>query len=169
MSRWIKRVTKERADDLQGETLIAATYWQTLGVAAAQIQVGMTATSGNHTAKELSAERAFEALTSGQARQNIFEGSLAATFPETVGVLAVTDKHLILFGFTQGAFRTRIEDPTGRIPRERLAGWVWKPGMLLASFTFLFDDESCRIVEVPRANRPADFAAALDIPQATKG
>jgi hypothetical protein len=169
MSRWIKRVTKERADDLKGEKVIAATYWQTLGSAAAQIQVGMTATSGNTVQKELSAERAVEALASGQARQNIFEGSIAATFPETFGVLAVTDKHLIPFGYSQGAFRTRIEDPTGHIPRERLAGWVWKPGMLLASFTFLFDDGSCRIVEVPRANRPADFAAALGIPKAAKG
>lgn len=166
MSRWVKRVNGERAADLQGETLIAATYWQTLGSAAAQVQVGMTANSGNRVAQEHAADRAAEALSSGKASQNIFEGSLAATFPEVFGVLAVTERHLIPFAYHAGFFRTRIEDPTGRIPRERLAGWVWKPGTLLASFTFLFDDESCRIVEVPRANRPADFAAALGIPKA---
>ena len=166
MSRWVRRVSAERGADLQGETLIAATFWQTHGSAAAQVHIGMTATSGNSVPREHAADRAAEAMASGKARQNIFEGSLAASFPEVVGILAVTDKHLIPFAYHAGFFRSRIEDPTGRIPRERLADWFWKPGFVLASFTFLFDDESCRMIEVPRANRPASFAAALGIPKA---
>lgn len=165
MSRWFKRVSKERSQDLlPEETLRAATYFQGFGSASIHMARGLATAGRGSAILEGAAEGINEAREAAGNPYSASEGSLAAALSNPVGVLAVTDKRLIVFGFSQGFFTTKILDPTAIFPIEQVAGWSYKPGSLVGTLNLAFSDGSSAGLEIPRANMPAAFARTLDIP-----
>jgi len=168
MQRWMNRVQKERPADLAGQQLIAAIYFQGLGSAAGQLTFGSVHAAGQRSSR----------INDAQAMQNAFaardeviareregfhrpSGSLAADFPDSKGVLAVTDLQLIVFGYHQGLFRTRIEAPVTRIALSDLSGWSHTPGGFAWTLNLAFRDDSDVGLDLPIANKPAEFVEAL--------
>jgi hypothetical protein len=164
MVDWIKRINKSRARDIAGEALLAATYFQGRGSASAQILFGSLTSVGGALVNYAALQGRNRILEKAQEGHNTPPGSLADGFPDAKGVLAVTDKSLVVFGYHQGFFSTRIEDPVARIPRERVLGWSFKPGKIASLLNLAFDDDSTIGIELPMANKPAVFASALNIP-----
>jgi len=164
MVDWTKRITKSRAQDIVGETLLGATYFQGRGSASAQILFGSLTGVGGALVNYAALQGRNMLLESAKKGHITPPGSLADGFPDAKGILAVTDKSLIVFGYHQGIFSTRVEDPVARIPRERVLGWSHRPGRMASLLNLAFDDGSTIGIELPMANRPAAFAAALDIP-----
>lgn len=164
MVDWKKRVAKSRAKDIEGETLLAATYFQGRGSTSAQIAFGALTSVGGAALNYVAVKGRNAILETSREGHNTPPGSLADGFPDAKGVLAVTDRTLVVFGYHQGFFSTRIEDPVARIPRERVVGWSFKPGKMASLLNLAFDDDSTIGIELPVANKPAAFAAALEIP-----
>jgi len=79
--------------------------------------------------------------------------------------MAVTDKRLVFFGYSQGLVKTRVEAPEASIDRTELVGWSYKSGKLSSVLNFAFSDESDVGIEIPRGNKPNAFAAELQIPE----
>jgi len=172
MPDWKKRVNKERAADLNGETLEAATYYQGFGSAAGQIAFGMASGVGRMTnlvtnadAQADGADLRTKIITRKRDGFNMPEGSVAASFPNIVGIFAITDKRLIAFPYKQGFFSTKILDPVVSVDREQLAGWSYRKGSLVWSVFLAFVDESDLGLEIPRVNKPSAFVEALGIPE----
>jgi len=168
MPDWTSRVTKDRADDLApGEQVRAATYFQGRGSAMGQITFGVASgivggAFGNRTG--LDARN--KIIERSRAGFHTPEGSIAAGIPDDKGVLAVTTDRLIVFGYKQGVFSTKILDPVVDIAIERLVGWSYTSGKVASVLNLAFDDDSDVGVELPMANRPDRFAEALEIPTA---
>ncbi len=171
MPDWKARVLKERGPDLDpGETLREATFFQGRGTLAGQLTFGMVEGLGRTMSGRGSVAGQMGHRMSGPAGEaaregyDTFEGSLAAGLPNDKGVLAVTDRRLVVFGYSQGVFRTRITDPVTSIPLQDLRGWFYRPGKLAGVIDLSFSDGSTVGVEVGRANKPDQFAADLGIP-----
>ncbi|MFA7439112.1 hypothetical protein [Castellaniella sp.] len=173
MNRWMARVKKERPADLAGQTLVAASYFQGLGSAAAQLTYGLAKAAGE--LNPLMSRADAEQRAASQSQQVIARtregfhrppGSLAAGFPDSKGVLAVTDSLLFVFGYHQGIFRTRIEAPQVCIALEDLTGWSHVRGSFAWTLNLSFNDDSDVGLDLPIANRPGAFIEALGIPQA---
>lgn len=171
MQRWMNRVQKERPADLAGQRLIAASYFQGLGSAVGQLSFGLVHAVGQRSSL-LSEAQAMQRAAS--ARSEVIrreregyhrpDGSIAARIPDSKGVLAVTNRQLIVFGYHQGFFRTRIEPPFARIEMSDLAGWSHATGKFAWTLNLVFSDDSDIGLDLPIANRPADFVEALAIP-----
>jgi hypothetical protein len=164
MPDWTKRIRKSRAKDIAGETLIAASYFLGRGSTTAQLMFGAVTSVGGAAFNYAAVQGRNTMLESAREGYHSPPGSLAASIPDSKGILAVTDKSLIVFGYRQGFFSTSIEDPVARIDRAHLVGWSLSPGKMASVLNLAFDDDSTQGIELPMANRPADFAAALDIP-----
>lgn len=169
LPKWAARVAKDRAQDLrEGEQVVAATYFQGRGSAAGQVMFGaVSGTVGGLIANRLAHNQGSRHIERSRTGFHRPEGSIAAALPDHVGVLAITDQRLLGFGYKQGAFRTAILDPVVDIPIERLVGWSFSPGKLTAVLNLAFDDGSDTGVEIPRVNKPNEFAEALGIPSST--
>ena len=173
MPNWIKRVNKERAQDLRpDETLLAASYFLGRGGTVGQIAFGMTRGIGRDVlgaqtgmVDVAATEAGRESISRSQEGYNTFEGSIAATIRDDKGVLAVTDRRLIFFGYSQGMMKTRILDVTADIDRVDVVGWSFQPGKMAAVVNLAFSDGSSIGIEIPRANKPAQFASTLAIPE----
>jgi hypothetical protein len=165
MPDWMKRVTKSREADLEGETLIAATYFLGRGSTNGQILFGALSSVGGVAFNLAAVQGRAQVMQSTRAGYDSPAGSLGASIPDSKGILAVTDRSLIVFGYRQGIFTTSIEAPVARIARDRLIGWSFTPGTMASVLNFAFDDGSTQGIELPVANRPAEFAARLEIPQ----
>ncbi len=173
MQRWMNRVQKERPADLAGQQLSAAIYFQGLGSAAGQLTFGSVHAAGQRSSLINEAQAMQNAVAARDqviAREReVFHrprGSLAADFPDSKGVLAVTDRQLIVFGYHQGLFRTRIEAPITRIALSDLSGWSHTPGGFAWTLNLAFRDDSDVGLDLPMANKPAEFVEALGISRA---
>lgn len=166
LPKWAARVAKERAHDLRpGEQVIAATYYQGRGSTTGQVMFGAVGgIVGGLAANAAAHHQRSRHLDRSKAGFHRPAGSVAAAVPDGVGVLAITDQRLIVFGYKQGGLRTKILDPVVDIPVQRLAGWSFTPGKLSAVLNLAFDDGSDTGIEIPRANKPKEFAATLGIP-----
>jgi hypothetical protein len=165
----MKRVAETQGGHLGGdERLTAACYFQGRGSTAGQLTFGMTQGLGKLAESKILEHKAGEARHAAMAGSkdgyNTFDGSIAARFPGDKGVVAVTDKRIIVFGYKQGVFKTKIEDPVAEIDLGQLAGWAYRRGKLASVLDMAFTDESSVGIELPRANKPDEFAAALNIP-----
>jgi hypothetical protein len=165
------RLYKERAADLAGQKLIAASYFQGLGSAAGQLTFGLVHAAGQRASFINNAQAMQHAADTRQqviARQREGfhrpPGSLAADFPDSKGVLAVTDSQLIVFDYHQGIFRTRVEAPVTRIVLSDLSGWSHSTGKFAWTLNLAFRDESDVGLDLPIANKPATFVEVLGIP-----
>jgi len=173
MPDWIKRINKEQPQAIEAdETLIAASYFQGRGSAAGQIAFGMVRGIGTNVAGIGSLVSGLTGSAAGatagkrpKSGYNTFEGSIADQIPNSKGVMAVTDKRLVFFGYKQGALKTRVEAPEASINRDELVGWSYKSGKVSSVLNFAFSDESDVGIEIPRANKPDAFAAELEIPE----
>jgi hypothetical protein len=173
MPDWIKRVKKERAQDLRpDETVLAASYFLGRGGTAGQISFGLArgvgtdvlgAPTGMADIAATAAGR--EAISRSKEGYNTFEGSMAATIRDDKGILAVTNRRLIFFGYSQGMLKTKILDVATDIDRVNVVGWSFKPGKMAAVVNLAFSDGSSIGIEIPRANKPAEFASTLAIPE----
>jgi hypothetical protein len=161
----MKRIRKTREADLEGEELIAATYFLGRGSTSGQILFGALTSVGGVAFNLAAVEGRGKVMQSTRAGYDSPPGSLGASIPDSKGILAVTDRSLIVFGYRQGIFSTSIEAPVARIGRERLVGWSFTPGRMASVLNFAFDDGSTQGIELPVANKPAEFAARLEIPQ----
>jgi hypothetical protein len=166
MPDWTARVAKQRSDDLAaGEVLRGAIYFQGRGSAVGQITFGLASgLVGGALGNRVGLDKRNEILARSRSGFNTPEGSIAARVPDDKGVLAVTSDRLIVFGYTQGVFSTKIDAPVVDIPIERLVGWSYSPGKVAGVLNLAFDDESDVGIELPRANRPDRFAEQLGIP-----
>jgi len=171
MPDWKARVQKEHSSDLEsGETLREATFFQGRGTLAGQLTFGMveglgrTMSGKGSVAGQIGRRVAGPAGEAARKGYNTFEGSLAAQLPDDKGVVAVTDRRLLVFGYSQGVFRTRITDPVASIPLQDLHGWFYRPGKLAGVVDLIFSDGSTVGIEIGRANKPDRFAADLGIP-----
>lgn len=166
MPDWTARVAKQRSGDLAAdEELLGAIYFQGRGSAVGQITFGLASgIVGGALGNRIALDKRNEILDRSRSGFHTPEGSIAARVPDDKGVLAVTSRRLIVFGYTQGVFSTKIEAPVVDIPIERLAGWSYTSGKVAAVLNLAFDDESDVGVELPRANRPDRFAEQLGIP-----
>jgi hypothetical protein len=166
MPDWTTRVTKDRAGDLTpGEQVLAATYFQGRGSAMGQITFGMaTGLIGGALGNRKGLDVRNTIIERSRAGFHTPDGSVAALVPDDKGVLAVTSQRLIVFGYKQGVFSTKIEDPIIDIPIDRLVGWSYTPGKVASVLNLAFDDDSDVGIELPRANKPDRFAETLDIP-----
>lgn len=167
MPDWTARVTKDRAADLRdGEAVIAATYFQGRGSATGQIMFGaVTGMVGGALANRIAHSGRGAHLERSRSGFHRPEGSVAAEVPDDKGILAITDQRLIVFGYKQGMFSTRILDPVVDIPLERLAGWSYTPKKIASVLNLAFDDGSDTGIELPMANKPDRFAEELAIPR----
>lgn len=164
MVDWIKRIQKSRASDIAGESLIAASYFQGRGSAGAQLAFGALTSVGGAALNYAAVKGRNAILEHSRDGYNTPPGSLADSIPDTKGVLAVTEYSLIVFGYRQGIFSTAIEAPVARFARERVIGWSYASGKMASVLNLAFDDDSTIGIELPMANRPDRFAAALEIP-----
>ncbi|HSL56294.1 MAG TPA: hypothetical protein VK866_00470 [Acidimicrobiales bacterium] len=166
MPDWTARVAKDRAGDLApGEELRAAIYFQGRGSAMGQITFGLASgIVGGAVGNRIAVDKRNEILGRSRSAFHTPEGSIAARVPDDKGVLAVTTARLIVFGYKQGMFSTKVEAPVVDIPIERLVGWSYTSGKVASVLNLAFDDESDVGVELPRANRPDRFAEQLAIP-----
>jgi hypothetical protein len=164
MPDWMKGLTTSRASDLAGEDLIAATYFLGLGSTGGQILFGALTAVGGAAFNLAAVEGRAAVMKSQRDSHDSPTGSLAASIPDSKGILAVTDRNLIVFGYHQGIFTTRIEAPVTRIGRDRLVGWALQPGRMASVLNLAFDDGSTQGIELPVANKPAHFAASAGIP-----
>ncbi len=171
MPDWKARVLKDRGSDLESaETLREATFYQGRGTLAGQLTFGMveglgrTMSGKGSVAGQLGRRMSGPAGEAAREGHNTFVGSLAAQLPDDKGVIAVSDRRLLVFGYSQGMFKTRITDPVASIPLEKLQGWFYRPGKLAGVVDLSFDDGSTVGIEIGRANRPDRFASSLGIP-----
>ncbi len=168
MKRWMGRIQKDRRADLAGQPLIAASYFQGLGSAAGQLTFGLMHAAGKRASFINEAQAVQYAQ---QARSEVMQrerkgfyrpaGSMAAGFPDSKGVLAVTERELIVFGYHQGIFRTRVEAPITRIALGDLSGWSHCRGKFAWTLNLAFCDDSDVGLDLPIANKPAEFIKAL--------
>ena len=172
MPDWVKRVHKERSADLQGESVRAACYFQGYGSASSQIAYGMTrgiltdvADTPLGTAETFAGRAADRQRRRAEGANTAPDGSIAALFPNTKGVLAVTDGRLIAFTYKQGVFSTKIEEPAVVLPLTQLEGWFFKSGSIASVLSLAFTDDSEIHLELPVANKPNSFADTLQIPR----
>ncbi|TVQ97362.1 MAG: hypothetical protein EA398_14655, partial [Deltaproteobacteria bacterium] len=165
MSKWFKRVMKERSQDLlPGETLRAATYFQSAGSASARIAGGMAHARGGSLAQERAGEAIQSAMQNASGRHHAPEGSHAALLPSPFGIFAVTDQRALVFGYKQGFFSTKILEPVAIYSFDQLTGMSYKPGSLVGTLNLAFSDSSTGGLEIPRVNKPAAFVETLGIP-----
>ncbi len=167
MQNWNKRVLKERASDFgAGENLRAAIYFQGRGSLMGQVIFGMVSKGGQASVPERVIAERMASAAGAQEREgyNTFEGSIAARFPDDKGVIAVTDQQLMVFGYSQGVFKTKITDPVASVPFLDLTGWSYRTGKVSSVLDMQFSDGSSVGLELPRANKPDEFAATLGIP-----
>jgi len=166
MPNWVKRITKERAEDLgAAETLVAATYFQGRGSTMAQVSFGAASgIVGGAIGNRLGLDAQQRFLSKGKEGYNTFPGSMASRVPDDKGVLAVTSDRVIVFAYHQGALKTRIEAPVLAMAVADLVGWSYRSGKLAGVINLAFSDGSDVGIEVPRANRPEDFVTTLAIP-----
>jgi hypothetical protein len=169
----MNRIQKERPADLAGQQLTAAIYFQGLGSAAGQLTFGSVHAAGQRSSRINDAQALQNAAAArdeviAREREGFHRprGSLAADFPDSKGVLAVTDRQLIVFGYHQGLFRTRIEAPITRIALSDLSGWSHTPGGFAWTLNLAFRDDSDVGLDLPIANKPAEFVEALGISSA---
>lgn len=166
MPDWTARVTKDRAGDLAADEQVrAATYFQGRGSAMGQITFGLaTGIVGGALANSKGLDARNKIIERSRSGFHTPDGSIAARIPDDKGILAVTTHRLIVFGYKQGVFSTKVLDPVVDIPFERLAGWSYTSKKVASVLNLAFDDDSDVGIELPRANRPDQFAEALDIP-----
>lgn len=170
MPDWKKRVTKERLDDLNNEHLRAATFFQGRGTLMGQLvfatvrEFGHKADQGAGIATAAASVAGVNAKERGSQGYNTFEGSIAAQFPDDRGVVAFTDRRLIVFGYSQGVFKTKITDVVASVPLEQMVGWSYQTSKVSSVLNMAFKDGSDVGIELPRANKPDEFAAELGIP-----
>lgn len=166
MPDWTARVTKDRAGDLAaGEAMHAAIYFQGRGSAMGQITFGLASgIVGGALGNRKGLDVRNKIIDRSRAGFHTPDGSVAAKIPDDKGVLAVTTLRLIVFGYQQGVFSTKILDPVVDIPVDRLVGWSYTRGKVASVLNLAFDDDSDVGVELPRANRPDEFAERLQIP-----
>jgi hypothetical protein len=164
MPDWVKRIMKTRAADIGDETLIAATYVLGRGSTLGQITFGALSSVGGASMNAAALQKRGQVLHSAREGYDSPPGSLGASLPDSKGILAVTDRSLIVFGYRQGVFTTSIEPPVARIGRDRLAGWSYSPNKMAPVVNFAFDDGSTNGFEIPFANNPEEFARRLEIP-----
>ena len=133
-----------------------------------QVIFGMVSKGGQASAqgRAIASGMASAAGASEREGYNTFEGSIAAQFPDDKGVVGVTDQRLIVFGYSQGVFKTKITDVVASIPFSDLTGWSYRPSKVSSVLDMEFSDGSSVGIELPRANKPDEFAATLGIPTA---
>lgn len=170
MPDWKKRVSKERSEDLNGEPLVGATFFQGRGTLMGQLvfatvrEFGHKADQGASVAIAAASVAGVNAKERGSQGYNTFDGSVAAQFPDDKGVLAFTDRRLIVFGYSQGMFKTKITDVVASVPLEQMVGWSYQSSKVSSVLNMAFKDGSDVGIELPRANKPDEFAAELGIP-----
>ncbi len=172
MPKWTTRLERERADDFHpGEAIRAASYFLGRGSTAGQIAFGMVRGVGRNVldAGAIADVAASQAGTDAAIRSrdgyNTFSGSIASTIPNDKGIIAITDSRIVVFGYKQGVFTTKILDVVTAIDRSHLVGWSYTPGKLATVVNMAFSDDSNVGIEIPRANKPSEFASTLGIPE----
>ncbi len=173
MPDWEKRVAKERASDFgPGENLRAATFFQGRGTLAGLIKFALVREVGGNLGPSQSvadlraAAAGRKTMAEAKEGHNTFEGSIAAQFPDDKGVVAFTNERLIVFGYSQGVFKTKITDVVATISLPDLVGWSYRTSKVSSVLEMAFSDGSNVGIELPRANKPDKFAATLGIPAA---
>lgn len=159
MPDWKKRLNKEQSEAFEpGEKLIAASYFQGRGSTAGS--VGFAAAGGGGVGLLVGSAMAKKA----KKADNTPEDSIAAQLRHNKGVVAFTDRNIYVFGYKQGMVKPKILDPVAKISRNDLVGWSYKSGKLTGTINFAFADESDVGINIPKANKPDQFAAELAIP-----
>ena len=92
---------------------------------------------------------------------------MGSKIPDDKGVIAVTSQRVLFFGYKQGVFKTKIEDPTLAIARSDLRAWEYTKGNATSELAMDFSDGSKMVIELPRLNKPDDFASTVGIPDAS--
>ncbi len=171
MADWPKRVNKERGGDLlPDEELVDACFFQGRGSLDAMIAFAgrrFGPNPGDKVDSQLTAEaqQFAEAAKQAEMSQNHApEGSMGSKIPDDKGVIAVTTRRVIFFAYKQGTFKTKIEDPTLAVSREDVRSWEYTSGKATSELALGFSDGSHMVIELPRLNKPDDFAAKVGIP-----
>lgn len=168
MADWKKRVTKERSNDLRpDEELVDACFFQGRGTLRSMLKFAVVkevSPFSDGIAQQHAASAMQKAFQEGQAENIAPEGSLAAQIPDDKGVIAFTTMRLLVFRYKQGTFKTKIEDLVLEIPRHELVDWQYQSGKATSLFGLTFGDGSSIAIELPRLNKPDDFARAVGAP-----
>lgn len=167
MPDWKKRVLKDRSGDLQAdEELVDACFFQGRGTLSAMLDFAVK----HHYAEGNAIDEQAASVSRDKVKQlNLDknfapEGSLASKVPDDKGVIAITTQRLIVFGYKQGIFKTAVEAPTLAVSRQSIVDWQYQSGKATSLMGMQFDDESSVAIELPRLNKPDDFARAIGIP-----
>jgi hypothetical protein len=168
MPDWKKRVSKDRAGDLRAdEELIDACFFQGRGTLSAMVRFGAIqefAPGPDFVVDREAARAQNQAMAAGQAKNFTPDGSLAARIPDDKGVIAITTQRVLVFGYKQGVFSTKIEDLALDVSRQEVVDWQYQSGKATSLMGMTFTDESSIAIELPRLNKPDDFARAINIP-----